>query len=210
MALALPAGARAQGLFERLGLDRLRFSGISVAYGPAYPESIRTARSYGVEADYGELVRHCHVLFNVSYWGSRYTDRAVNGFVRQLKQSITDPADDDTIQTDHVRVSDVALEGEVRWTPASRSAVTRPYLGGGLGMHFVSARSKLIDGTFVSDALNAIALGVSAVAGVEFAPWRQFGVGVEARYVLVPNVRYGTVRAVATYHFSLDGQGRAP
>ncbi|HEY7876850.1 MAG TPA: hypothetical protein VIC55_01415 [Gemmatimonadaceae bacterium] len=210
VALMLPTASRAQGLFERLGLDRLRFGGLSLDYGTVQPVNIIRTRSYALQADYGELANHVRVLFGVAYWRSRYTDAVVNGFVQQLQHSITDPTGDDTIHADKVRVSDVSLEGEMRWTPASRRAFARPYLGGGLGMHFVSAQSKLIDNTFIGRSLNDIALGVSAVAGVELAPWRQVGLGVEARYALLPGVTYGTVRAVFTYHFVADDAERRP
>lgn len=207
--LVAPA-ARAQSLFERLGLDRLRFDGVSVAYGPVDPVNVLATRMYGLHVDYGNLAPHVQVLFGVDYWGSRFSDAAVSGFVRQLQQSITDPSQDDTVHADKVRVSDVLLQMQVRWTPASRRAFVRPYFGGGLGMSFVSAHSKLIDNTFVGRALNDVAIGVTGVAGVELAVSQQVSFGAEADYTLVPSVPYASLRAVVRYTFRDPDPERAP
>jgi opacity protein-like surface antigen len=214
LVVASPAPATAQearpSLFERLGLDRLRLSAIGAAYGRVAPRNVEATSSYGIQADYGEIARHWHVMFEVSYWGSNFTDETVQGFIAQLRQSIRDPAGDDTILVDKVRVSDIALETTVRWIPSSPSVVLRPYLGGGIGAHIVSAESKLIDNTFIESALDQIGAGLTGLAGVDVTPTPRFSFGVEARYTLLANVRYGALRATATYHFSLSPSSRAP
>lgn len=202
---AAPAAAPAQAgssLAAQLGLDRLRLGAIGVAYGPVHPRNVEPTQSYGIQTDYGEIARHWHVLFGVSYWGSQFTDETVDRFVDQLRESIRDPAGDDTIIVSRVRVSDIALEGDARWMPLSQRAFLQPYVGAGIGAHIVNAESKLIADTFVERALDNIAVGVTGLAGIMLTPSRHVGVGVEARYALLSNVRYGTVRATATYHFS--------
>lgn len=202
-AAAPPAGAQ-QSLFDRLGLDRLHLSGIGVAVGPVAPKNVVATRSYGVQADYGEIARHWHILFGASYWGSRFDNSTVAGFIAQLKKSIVDPAGDDTIHTDDVRVSDIALEADARWVPVGPSVVVRPFLGFGIGAHVVNAESKMISGTFIENALDNVATGLTASAGVEVAPSPHIGFGVEGRYTLLSNVRFGAIRATASYRFSLS------
>lgn len=211
--LALAPRVDAQrSIFDRLGLDRLHLSGVGIAAGPVAPKNVVATRSYGVQADYGEIAPHWHVLFGVSYWGSRFDNDAVAGFVSQLRKSIVDPAGDDTIVTDRVRVSDIALEADARWVPVPPSVVVRPFLGFGIGAHVVNAESKLIAGTFVESALDNIATGLTASAGVEIAPSPHVGFGVEGRYTLLSNVRFGAIRATASYRFSLSSSQhtRAP
>ncbi|MBX6332164.1 MAG: outer membrane beta-barrel protein [Gemmatimonadaceae bacterium] len=212
--VAAPAPAHAQqarpSLFERLGLDRLHLSAIGIAYGRVAPRNVEATSAYGIQADYGEIARHWHVMFEVGYWGSNFTDETVQRFITQLRQSIRDPAGDDTILVDKVRVSDIALEATVRWIPSSPSVVLRPYLGGGIGAHIVSAESKLIANTFVESALDQIGAGLTGLAGVDVTPTPRVSVGLEARYTLLANVRYGVLRATATYHFSLSSSSRAP
>lgn len=204
--LATPGLARAQGsLFDRI--DRLRLRSLSLAYGPVTPKNVVGTQSFGAEADYGQIAGHWHVVFDVGYWASRFDNETVARFVDQLKQSVVDPTGDDSIVADRVRVSDLSLEVEGRWMPGSATVLLRPYLGGALGAHVVNVQSKLIDHTFVASALDGVATGLTAVAGLELAPLPRLGIGVEARYTLMSNVRFGTVRALATYHFSY---GRPP
>ncbi|HJU65038.1 MAG TPA: hypothetical protein VJ596_05140, partial [Gemmatimonadaceae bacterium] len=154
-----------------------------------------------IYADYGEITRHWRVLFSVSYWGSHFKPEVVREFEEQLRASIVDPSGDDVIDVGRVRISDIALELEVRWTPAER-AILRPYLGGGFGAHVINAESRFIEGTFVESALDNINSGVSGIVGLETRPIGRFTLGVQARYTLLSNVRFGTLRAGINYHLS--------
>lgn len=209
--LAAPAAAPAQqSTFDKLGLDRLTLSGVGIAYGPVAPKNVVATQSYGLRADYGEIARNWHILFGVSYWGSHFDAAAVQQFVDQLRKSIVDPAGDDTIVPDRVRVSDIALEADARWEPLGRSVVIQPFLGFGIGAHIVNAESKLINGTFVESALDNIATGLTGTVGVEVAAWPALGIGVEARYTLLSNVRFGAIRGTVSYHFSSSHSDQAP
>jgi opacity protein-like surface antigen len=196
------SAARAQeGLFERLGLDRLRLTSIGVGYGPATPAKVEPTHSFALQVDYGEIARHVHVVFGASYWESSFTDEVVNEFVRQLEGSIVDPAGDDTVHAGRVRVSAVSLEMEARYYPGRPNAALKPYVSLGLGAHAINAESKLINDTFVESALDNISTGVTGVAGLDIAPARRISFGVQARYTLMSTVRFGTLRALANYHF---------
>ncbi len=204
----LARGAHAQeGLFERLGLDRLRLTSVGLGYGPVTPAKVDPTHSFALQVDYGEIARRVHVVFGASYWESSFTNEVVSEFVRQLEGSIVDPAGDDTIHAGRVRVSAVSLEMEARYYPGRPSAALRPYVSLGLGAHAINAESKLINDTFVESALDNISTGVTGVAGLEVVPARRFSFGVQARYTLMSTVRFGTVRALANYHF---GRTRRP
>lgn len=195
--------ALAQGsLAERLGLDKLRLSALGVASGPVQPARVVATTSYSIEADYGEIAPHWHVYFSASYWESRYTNETVDGFVRQLRASIIDPSHDDTIRPGPVSVSDIGLDADIRYVPL-RHTFLSPYASAGLGAHIVNAESKLIQGTFVEGALDNVGTAVSTMVGLDIVPTRRLSLGVQARYTLLANVRFGTLRATATYHFAL-------
>jgi hypothetical protein len=192
----------AQGsLFERLNLDRLRFTALGVNAGPVWLVRVEPTESYSIQADYGEITDHWRVLFSVSYWGSQYKPEVVTEFEKQLQESIVDPSGDDVIEVGRVRVSDIALEVEVRWMPIER-AILRPYVGGAFGAHIINAESRFIEGTFVESALDNINSGLSGMVGLETAPVGRLTLGVQARYTLVSNVRFGSVRAGASYYLS--------
>lgn len=198
--VAFAAPARAQNIFQRLDLDKLRFEGFGVVAGPVSPSTIVSTQSYGVQADYGEITPHVRVGFSGSFWSSRFTDKTVNQFIKQIEQSLSNP--DDSIKFDRVKVSTISVEADVRYIPANAHAAVQPYIGGGLGLHIVNAESKLIQGTFVESALDNIGAGISAIAGVAFLPTHRISVGVEARYTVLGTLRFGTVRAGGMFHFS--------
>ncbi len=198
VAAATPANA--QNVFQRLDLDKLRLEGIGVVVGPVSPSTIVSTKSYGVQADYGEIAPHLRVGFSGSFWNSHFEDKTVDRFITQLEQSLSNP--DDSIKFDRVEISTISLEADLRYTPTASHAAVQPYVGGGIGLHIVNAESKLIQNTFVESALDNIGAGISAIAGVAILPTHRLSVGVEARYTVLGTIRFGTVRAGAMFHFS--------
>lgn len=198
--VASATSARAQNIFQRLDLDKLRLEGFGAVVGPVSPSTVVSTQSYGVQADYGEITPHLRVGFSASFWSSRFNDKTVNQFITQLEQSLSNP--EDSIQTDRVKVSTISLEADLRFTPAKQHAAVQPYIGGGLGLHIVNAESKLIAGTFVESALDNIGAGISAIAGVAFLPTHRVSVSVEARYTVLGTLRFGTVRAGGMFHLT--------
>lgn len=197
-----PPPAWAQGsLFERLGLDRLRLTSIGLGYGPVRPSKVEGTHSFALQVDYGEIAPRWHVVFGASYWESNFKESVVREFEEQLERTITDPSDDDVIDIGRIRVSDVALEMEVRWVPTRPNAAFRPYLGFGLGAHAIDAESPFIQGTFVESALDNISTGITGIAGAELMAGGRFSVGVQARYTMLSTLRFGTARGLVTYHF---------
>ena len=198
--VASAAPVRAQNIWQRLDLDKLRLEGISIVAGPVTPSTIVSTQSYGVQADYGEIAPHLRVGFSGSYWNSRYDDKTVDRFITQLEKSLSNP--DDSIKFDRVRISTISIEADLRYTPTKARAAVQPYVGGGIGLHIVNAESKLIQNTFVESALDNIGAGFSAIAGVAILPTHRVSAGVEARYTVLGTIRFGTVRAGAMFHFS--------
>jgi opacity protein-like surface antigen len=198
--LAAAAPANAQNVFQRLDLDKLRLEGIGVVAGPVSPSTIVSTKSYGVQADYGEITPHLRVGFSGSFWSSHFDDKTVDRFITQLEQSLSNPQD--SIKFDRVEISTISLEADLRYTPTASHAAVQPYVGGGIGLHIVNAESKLIQNTFVESALDNIGAGISAIAGVAILPTHRLSVGVEARYTVLGTIRFGTVRAGAMFHFS--------
>lgn len=198
--MACATTARAQNIFQRLDLDKLRLEGVGAVAGPVSPSTVVSTQSYGVQADYGEITPHLRVGFSASFWSSRFDDKTVNRFISQLQQSLSNP--DDSIKFDRVKVSTISLEADLRFTPVKQHAAVQPYIGGGLGLHIVNAESKLIAGTFVESALDNIGAGISGIVGIAILPTHRVSVGVEARYTVLGTLRFGTVRAGGMFHFT--------
>jgi opacity protein-like surface antigen len=198
--LALCASrARAQSLWQRLDLDRLRLEGIGALAGPVSPSNVVSTPSYGVHADYGEIVPHLRIGVSGSYWSSHFTDKTVNQFITQLEKSLDNP--NDSIKFDRVKVSTISVDIDLRYTPTNVNAAIQPYIGGALGLHIVNAESRLIKDTFVESALDNIGAGITGIAGVGILPTHRVSALVEARYTVLGTLRFGTVRAGAMFHF---------
>lgn len=194
------AQAQESSLFERLNLDRLQLSALGASYGPVRVPRVAPTQVYSLHADYGEITRPWRVVFALSYWDSRLEESAVREFVRQFYEGVGDPAAADTVDGGRVSISDIAVEADMRWTPL-RSSIVRPYAGGGVGAHVINAESALFSDTFVERAFDSITVGFAGVVGVELVARRHLAVGVQARYNLLSNLRFGAARVTGTYYF---------
>lgn len=207
--LALPCSLAAQddpGLFERLNLDKLRLTAFGASVGPVIPTGTEATTLYSLQADYGEVSPRWRVVFTATYWQSRYTPELVERLEQRLRESIQDSTRSARFSLGAIRVSDIAVGGDLRWTP--RTGSLRPYLGGGLLAHVVNAEGRAIQGTIIENALDNIALGFAGVTGGDVTLARHIAVGLQARYDLTSGVRYGSLRAVLTYHFdAAPGRG---
>ncbi|GAC1516430.1 MAG: hypothetical protein NVS1B4_11340 [Gemmatimonadaceae bacterium] len=208
---ATPTSAAAQdGVFEHLGLDRLRLASLGGGVGAVWPSQVKSTRAFSLYADYGEIIPHWRVVFTATYWGSHLNDDVVQAFADSLRRrTLVDPSARAVIEPGRISVSDIAIGGDMRWSPPW-PPIFRPYLGGGLTAHVLNAQGKLIDGTFVERALDTIAAGFSGVAGAQTTIARHLVLDIQARYDLVSAVRYPSIRAGASYLFDAERRSVAP
>jgi hypothetical protein len=204
-----PSAVRAQSLFERLNLDRLRLTALGASGGPVRVSRAEHTQSYGVYADYGYIAPSWRVVFSATYWGSHFRDEFVETFEDRLRERIIDPSGDDTVDLGRINVSDIALEVDLRYTPRP-NAVLRPYAGGGLGGHIINAESPFINDTFVESALDNISAGFAVFAGLDTAPVGRLSFGLQARLNLLSNLRYWSGRALVTYFFGSQPPSSSP
>ena len=198
---ALPSGAAAQGAFERLNLDKLRLTAMGGSYGAVEPSQIGATQAYSIHADYGEIAERWRVVFTVTYWGSRYNDDVVQAYADSLRRSIEDPEENARLVASGIAVSDIAVGGDMRWTPPFRFVRLRPYLGGNLSVHVLNAEGRLINGTFLERALDNITTGIAAVGGLDIVIFSHLSLGGQARYDLLSGLQYSSLRLVGTYLF---------
>ena len=212
-ALALPSvhvlhAQAGPGLFERLNLDKLKLAALGTSIGPVAPTGTVPTIAYSLHADYGEISPRWRVVFTATYWDTRYKADVIKRLENKLRESIVDTTRTAMFVIGRIKVSDIAVGGDLRWTP--RAGAIRPYIGGGLLAHVVNVEGKAIQGTFIESALDNIAAGFSAVAGVDVTFARHLAVGAQGRYDLTSGVRYGSLRAVGTYYFDAAPGRRTP
>lgn len=199
LAWGAPAGAQ-ESIAQRFNLDRLQLRAIGVSAGGAWPSRVEPTQAFAIHADYGEIARRWRIVLTVTYWGSEFRPEVVRELEDAWRNATVDPSGDDTIVVGKVRISDIAFEVDGRWMPPGAKAL-RPFLGGGLGVHVLNAENRILAGTFVESALDMIASGITALAGVETAPVGGLTFGVQGRYSFISNTRFFTVRAGGAYIF---------
>jgi opacity protein-like surface antigen len=201
--MSFAATARAQAtIAERLNLDRLQLSAVGFSVGGAWPSRVEPTQAYSIHADYGEIARNWRVVLMVTYWGSEFKPEVVRELEDAWRNATEDPTGDASISVGRIRIFDVAFEVDGRWTPL-RSTALRPFLGAGAGVHVLNSENRILEGTFVESALDMIASGITVLGGVDTAPLGGFVLGVQGRYSFISNTRFFTLRAGASYAFSL-------
>ena len=199
--IVIPVRADAQGLFERLNLDKLKLTAMGTSYGAIQPSQMEPTQAYSIHADYGEIADRWRVVFTATYWGTHYRENIVRDFADSLGRSVDDPEGNAEIIAAGIAVSDIAVGGDIRWMAPMRYVRFKPYLGGALSFHVLNAEGKLIQGTFMEQALDNIAAGVAGVAGMDVVVFSHMSVGVQARYDLLSGIRYSSLRLAGTYLF---------
>jgi opacity protein-like surface antigen len=196
-----PLAAQAEGSwFERLGIDKLRFTALGVQVGRVNPHGIEPTNSYSLQADYGEITPGWRIVFHATYWGSKFHDRVVRAYADSLRNAIVDPTNDAVVVLGNITVSDIALAADARRT-FKPVPWFNPYVGGGLATHVVNADGRLIDGTFVERATDIIAVGVGATVGISARMLRHVALDAQARYDFLSLARFGSLRVGASYYF---------
>jgi hypothetical protein len=202
---------RRLGVFELLNLDRLRLISLGGSLGMAWPAEARGAQLYAIQTDYGEIARGVRAVFVASYWGTYYTDATVRGLERAVHGVVRDPSGDDTVRVGRVRLTNVSVGPEARWRPGLTKllggprSVVRPWVGGGIAIHFLDAEGAAINGTFVESALDAVTAGVNLALGTDVFLLPNFLVTMQARYDLFSGARHPSVRAGVSYAFESAG-----
>ena len=208
----LPAVAAAQAsgsLFERLNLDKLRLSALGGGGGAMKPSQMLPTQAYALHSDYGEIVRSWRVVFHVTYWESRYTDKAVERFAAQFRTAVVDPSADDTLRKAQIKVSDIAVTADLRYSPW-QSQTIRTYIGAGTGIHVLNGEGRYISKTFIENSLDNMAVGVLALGGADLALLQRFSFGLQARFDLLSGMSYASFRVLGSYHFRDAVPGARP
>lgn len=204
--VAAPRSAAAQSEPPAwLSLDRLQITSLGAFVGRVAPSQLEPANLVGLEADYGEIAPNWRLVFNASYWESRYQDKVVRAFADSLHKSLADP--NDHVVASRISLYDVTLGGDVRYTAGHGDV--RPFAGVGFAGHVINAEGALIKGTFVEHSLDAIEAGTYVTAGFSLKLFEHAGVNAAARADLLSGFHSTQLRAGAAYYFGGIGQPQA-
>jgi hypothetical protein len=204
--LAAPLGA--QGL-EDYDYANLELRAVGLVLGGAFPSRAESRPSFGVVADFGFLGPHVRMWPSITYWGSRLEQGEVDRLANQILEICRRQpgAQCPLIDLGEIRISDLAVNLDAHFVPQV-DARLEPYAGAGLGLHFLNGSGELIDGTFVEDFLDTLSPGLNLIAGLGTRVLAPISLFAEARYVLTPDIRFGSLSLGGTW--TLPAPVRAP
>lgn len=184
--LLVPASAVGQGFFDQFSYEGLRFTGIGLDVGSVWSNSLTSEVGGGVRIDYGQFAPRVRLVFGALYFKGQFNDEKIAEFEDRLADLVPDPGV--TIDVGSVSLADVEVYIDLQYTPVQLGRV-RPFVGLGFGAHVRNGQGAAIDDTFVEDALDTVAAGVSASIGFDLAVLRQLSLTAEVRGGLTSELR---------------------
>ncbi|MEO8295504.1 MAG: hypothetical protein ABI613_08325 [Gemmatimonadota bacterium] len=172
----------AQQPLDRFTYDNLGFKGLWPEVGILTSNRLKGTVSYGLRVDVGQFAPRLRVLVGGSYYRSDFKTDEINQFEEALRNVVTDPTGDFTIDLGEIRWSDIELDLDLQYILTTTTSY-RPYIGAGAGMHLRNGSGKAINGTFVEDALDMLGAGVSLTAGMDVMLSRGFLMNLGGRAV---------------------------
>lgn len=186
--------AGAQGLAD-YDYEDLEFRGIGAEVGRIWPSQVEPTTSFGLRLDLGLIGPHVRIMPTARFWSSTLRAEELDNLANQIIlvcERQPNAVCPETLDLGEIRLSDLEVATDAHFLFFPESMVS-PYAGLTLGLHLLNGRGDFIDGTFVEDLLDAVAPGLGSVTGITVGLGRTLQVGVEARYMLASDVRYGSV-----------------
>jgi hypothetical protein len=191
--------ARGQSLIERLELDRLQLVSLGGGAGSIAPTQVDRTNVYGLTADYGQLSPAWRLQFRITYWESRFKSSVIREFADTLQRSLVDPGAT-AVRSSPVSVYDAAFGFGARRILIPAADFT-PFYTVGFAGHVINAEGDFIKGTFVERALDDIASGLFAEAGLRARLLKRILVEGSVRGDLLSGFRSMQWMATGSYYF---------
>jgi hypothetical protein len=198
LGVASSLAAQESGL-DRLQLDRLQLVSLGLGAGSIAPSQVDKTNVFGLSADYGQLSPAWRVQFRITYWESKFRQSVIDQFADTLQKNLVDPSAT-TVTRSPISIYDAAFGLGARRILMPAADLT-PFFTGGLAAHVINAEGDFIKGTFVERALDDIAAGVFAEAGVRARILRRVLVEGSVRGDLLSGFRSVQWMATGSYYF---------
>lgn len=191
--LLAPTPLGAQGFLEQFSYEGLRFAGIGFDLGMVASDRLTSEPTGSLWVDYGFIAPNVRVALRGSYFRGRFSQSELDRFETRLRELVTDPTGDFTIDVGDVTWTDIGgtLDLQYLFNPGDR---VRPYLGLGLGVHLRDGDGPAIRETFVEDALDTITAGAIGSMGLEVALTRGLLLTADVRGELTSELRTMSAR----------------
>ncbi len=202
--LLLPGSLAAQGFLEQFSYEGLRLSGIGFELGAVASDRLTTEPIGALRIDYGYIAPNVRVLIGGSYFKGVFNSDEIARFEDQLRRVVIDPTLDFVIDVGTISWADFAGSLDLQYV-FSPAAQVMPYVGLGLGVHVRDADGTAIEDTFVEDALDTIAAGVTVSLGAEFVLGPGVRFTADVRGELTSELRTASLRGGFAYRIPQAG-----
>lgn len=152
----------------------LGFKGIGGTIGFVDPENVSSAVDLGFHIDAGTIVRNVHLIPSLNYWN---VGADVGAY--------------------HADVKDFAISTDVNVDFPLQGGRFTPYLGGGLGLNFLSFDSNAPNGV----SSNETKLGLNVLGGMRNDVMPNLAIFGELRYSFVTDANQLKILGGFTYKF---------
>ncbi|NIM48413.1 MAG: hypothetical protein GTN62_01855 [Gemmatimonadales bacterium] len=202
--LLFPGSLSAQGFLEQFSYEGLRFSGIGFEFGVVASDRLTAEPTGALRIDYGFIGPKVRVLIGASYFKGDFNADEVSQFETRLRGVVQDPTGDFDIDVGTITWADLEAALDLQYVLQPDGPVN-PYFGFGLGVHIRDGDGVAIDETFVEDALDTIAAGLTLSLGVEIAVARPFYFTTDIRGEVTSELRTVAVRGGFMYRIPRGG-----
>jgi hypothetical protein len=203
----LPSTLAAQGFLEQFSYEGIRLTGIGAEFGVVASDRLVRRPSGAIRIDYGMIAPRVRVMIGGAFFRGDFNEAEIAKFESRLRGVVVpaDPTDSFPIDVGTIALTDVELDLSLQYLFDNGRYLTT-YLGLGAGVHIRNGSGRAIDGTFVEDALDTVAAGVSFSTGVQVVLTRALHLTVDLRGGLTSELRTASARGGFMYRFPVGGE----
>lgn len=194
MSLLGPTAVRGQELAD-LDYDVLKFRGFGLEWGYLWPTRVDRTPSLGLRFDMGYAGPGLRIVPNVTYWSSSLERSEINELATRIAGLVADQTGGPPPALDlgDIEWRDLAIGVDAHIVWDSLFDVLT-YGGLGVAAHILDGSGDAINGTFVDDLLDSVTAGFNLHLGAEYPLNDRFRIYSLAKYEVLSDLQYFTVR----------------
>jgi hypothetical protein len=194
LSLLGPTAVRGQDLAD-LDYDVLKFRGFGLEWGYLWPTRVDRTESLGLRLDMGYAGPGLRIVPNVTYWSSSLEQSEVTELATRIAGLVADQTGGPPPALDLGKIEwrDLAIgvDAHIVWDSPFDMLT---YGGLGVAAHILDGRGDAINGTFIDDLLDSVTAGFNLHFGTEYPLNDRFRIYSLAKYEVLSDLQYFTVR----------------
>lgn len=194
LSLLGPTAARGQDLAD-LDYDVLSFRGFGLDWGYLWPTRVDHTGSFGLRFDMGYAGPGLRIVPNITYWSSPLDQSEITDLETRIASLVAEQTGGPPPALDLGEIDwrDLAIGVDAHIVWHSLFGVLT-YGGLGVAGHILDGKGAAIDGTLIDDLLDSVTAGFNLHFGAEYPLNDRFRIYSLAKYEVLSDLQYFTVR----------------